>query len=61
MISHGSEKSVNCTIIGDGMVGKTEICQTFSGEKNSEEYKATVTDELKNFANLFRLSPDLIV
>jgi hypothetical protein len=27
------------------LLGKTEICQTFSGEKNSEEYKATVTDE----------------
>ena len=45
MISHDSEKSVTCTIIGDGMVGKTEICQTFCGNTTSEEYKATVTDE----------------
>ena len=45
MISHGSEKTITCTIVGDGMVGKTTICQTFAGKSACEDYKATVTDE----------------
>ena len=45
MISHRSEKTITCTIVGDGMVGKTTICQTFAGKSASEDYKATVTDE----------------
>ena len=45
MISHESEKTVTCTIVGDGMVGKTHICKTFLGKKTSQSYQATVNDE----------------
>ena len=45
MISHGSEKIVTCTIVGDGMVGKTHICKTFAGTRTSKDYEATVTEE----------------
>lgn len=45
MISHTADKSVTCTIVGDGMVGKSQLCKTFVGDLTIEDYKATVTDE----------------
>lgn len=45
MISQVGEKTVTCTIVGDGMVGKSQLCKTFVGDLTIEDYKATVTDE----------------
>ena len=45
MVLHASDKSVSCTIVGDGMVGKTQICKTFVGDETADDYQATVTDE----------------
>ncbi|XP_063428500.1 cdc42 homolog [Mytilus trossulus] len=45
MISQVSDKTVTCTIVGDGMVGKSQICKTFIGDLTIEDYEATVTNE----------------
>ncbi|KAK3593171.1 hypothetical protein CHS0354_039656 [Potamilus streckersoni] len=40
-------KIITCTLVGDGMVGKTSLALTFMKEKLSEKYVSTVFD---NFA-----------
>ncbi|CAC5357306.1 Ras-like GTP-binding protein RhoL [Mytilus coruscus] len=44
MLTHENDKTVMCPIVGDGMVGKTQICKTFAGSQTSDDYTATVSD-----------------
>ena len=46
---------INCTLVGDGMVGKTSLAQVFSGQDASEKYEATV---FNNFAGLATVGGD---
>ena len=49
------KKMINCTLVGDGMVGKTSLAQVFSGHNASEKYEATV---FNNFAGLAKVGGD---
>ena len=44
MLTHENDKTVVCPIVGDGMVGKTQICKTFAGSQTADDYTATVSD-----------------
>ena len=48
-------KMINCTLVGDGMVGKTSLAQVFAGQDASEKYEATV---FNNFAGLTKVGGD---
>lgn len=45
-----NNKIVKCSIVGDGLVGKTTLVRKFANQKTSENYVATVFD---NFAGKF--------
>lgn len=36
------KKPISCTVIGDGMVGKTCLSEVFSGQTMPQEYVSTV-------------------
>ena len=49
------KKMINCTLVGDGMVGKTSLARVFAGQNASEKYEATV---FNNFAGFTKVGED---
>lgn len=49
------KKTIQCTVVGDGMVGKTCLAKTFTGESIDEKYVATIFD---NYAGKMSVSGD---
>lgn len=49
------KKTIQCTVVGDGMVGKTCLAKTFTGESLDEKYVATIFD---NYAGKMSVSGD---
>lgn len=47
IVKINKSKIVNCSVVGDGLVGKTSLVKKFAHNKHSENYVATVFD---NFA-----------
>ena len=48
-----NNKIVKCSLVGDGLVGKTSLVRKFANHKMNENYVATVFD---NFAGMLRLN-----
>lgn len=49
MVKTETNKIVRCSVVGDGLVGKTTLARKFAQHKVSESYVATVFD---NFAGV---------
>lgn len=47
IVKINKSKVVNCSVVGDGLVGKTSLVKKFVQNKHTENYVATVFD---NFA-----------
>jgi small GTP-binding protein len=45
------ENTIQCCIVGDGMVGKSSIVQSFIGQASSENYVATISDNYSKDAS----------
>lgn len=50
MVKTETNKIVRCSVVGDGLVGKTTLARKFAQHKVSESYVATVFD---NFAGVY--------
>ena len=50
IVKLNQNKIVQCSVVGDGLVGKTSLVKKFVQNKNTEDYVATVFD---NFAGNF--------